>query len=194
LLVQLIRLVERVFGLAHRLEIPSLFHQEPLRKRILIALSIDLIVQHVHAHVQQQNRRAAGTGVRRVPDRLHARDAHLVHDQAVHRARSKSQISHDGGRQHLGAATRQCAGERADVVAYAKNDHLGFQIYYLWRGSRRRFVPDFLAKLVNGKTLVLEIKGEDSDQNRAKRDGARCLGARLVSTPEAGSGRGAGMW
>jgi len=57
----------------------------------------------------------------------------------------------------------------AEVVAYAKNDHLGFQIHYLWNGSRRRFVPDFIIRLSNGKTLVLEIKGEDSDQNKAKR-------------------------
>lgn len=55
------------------------------------------------------------------------------------------------------------------VTAYAKNDHLGFQIYYLWNGSRKRFVPDFLIRLTSGKTLVLEIKGEDSEQNRAKR-------------------------
>ena len=39
----------------------------------------------------------------------------------------------------------------------------------LWNGARRRFVPDFLIRLVNGKTLILEIKGEDSLQNRAKR-------------------------
>jgi hypothetical protein len=56
------------------------------------------------------------------------------------------------------------------VTAYAKNDHLGFQVWYLWNGVRRRFVPDFLIRLTNGKTLVLEIKGEDSEQNRAKRD------------------------
>ena len=42
-------------------------------------------------------------------------------------------------------------------------------MYYLWNGSKRRFIPDFIIRLVNGKTLVLEIKGEDSDQNRAKR-------------------------
>jgi len=57
----------------------------------------------------------------------------------------------------------------SDVVAYAKNDHLGFQIYYMWAGSRRRYVPDFLVKLLNGVTLALEIKGVDSPQNRAKR-------------------------
>ncbi len=38
-----------------------------------------------------------------------------------------------------------------------------------WNGARRRYIPDFLIRLGNGKTLVLEIKGEDSEQNRAKR-------------------------
>jgi type III restriction enzyme len=54
------------------------------------------------------------------------------------------------------------------VEAYAKNDHLGFQVHYLWNGAKRRYIPDFLIRLTNGKTLVLEIKGEDSEQNRAK--------------------------
>lgn len=35
--------------------IPSLFHQEPLRKRILLALNIDLIVQHLLRFVGEQN-------------------------------------------------------------------------------------------------------------------------------------------
>jgi len=56
------------------------------------------------------------------------------------------------------------------VAAYAENDHLGFQVHYLWNGARRRFVPDFMIRLSNGRTLVLEIKGEDSEQNRVKRD------------------------
>jgi len=54
-------------------------------------------------------------------------------------------------------------------MAYAKNDHLGFQIYYLWNGSRRRYIPDFLIRFANGRNLILEIKGEDSEQNKAKR-------------------------
>ncbi len=38
----------------------------------------------------------------------------------------------------------------------------------LWNGAKRRYIPDFLIHLTNDKTLVLEIKGEDSEQNRAK--------------------------
>lgn len=59
------------------------------------------------------------------------------------------------------------------VDSYAKNDHLGFQVHYLWRGARRRYVPDFLIRLESGKTLVLEIKGEDTEQDRAKRAAMR---------------------
>lgn len=55
------------------------------------------------------------------------------------------------------------------VVAWAKNDHLDFVVRYLWRGSSRNFVPDYLLRLNNGKTLVMEVKGVDSEQNRAKR-------------------------
>ena len=53
---------------------------------------------------------------------------------------------------------------------YAKNDHLGFQVGYMWAGSRRRYVPDFLVRLADDTILALEIKGSDSSQNSAKRD------------------------
>ena len=39
----------------------------------------------------------------------------------------------------------------------------------MWKGSKRKFIPDFIIRLANRKLMVLEIKGEDSDQNLAKR-------------------------
>jgi len=75
-----------------------------------------------------------------------------------------------------------------EVVAYAKNDHLGFHISYLWQGSRRRYLPDFIVRLHNGLSLALEIKGEDTPQNRAKR-------AALSEWTEAVNGHGGfGVW
>ena len=55
------------------------------------------------------------------------------------------------------------------VSAWVKNDHLDFTVRYLYRGSSRNFVPDYVIRLKSGKTLVLEVKGQDSEQNRAKR-------------------------
>ncbi|MFZ2169635.1 MAG: DEAD/DEAH box helicase family protein, partial [Methylococcaceae bacterium] len=54
LALQLIQLVEQ-FLASERLVIPSLFHQEDVRKRVLMSLNIDQIVQHLARHIQQQN-------------------------------------------------------------------------------------------------------------------------------------------
>jgi type III restriction enzyme len=55
------------------------------------------------------------------------------------------------------------------VVAWAKNDHLGFEVVYVFDGAVRKYRPDFLVRLGNDTTLVLEVKGQDSPQNEAKR-------------------------
>ena len=55
-----------------------------------------------------------------------------------------------------------------EVAAWVKNDHLGFEVLYLWNGTKRKYIPDFQLRFNSGKTLVLEIKGEDSPQDQAK--------------------------
>ncbi|HEX5436984.1 MAG TPA: hypothetical protein VFW98_07490, partial [Gemmatimonadaceae bacterium] len=61
-----------------------------------------------------------------------------------------------------------------DVVAfYARNDHLEFTIPYEFLGNSHWYVPDFLVRLVNGVTLVLEIKGQEDEQDRAKHQAAQ---------------------
>jgi len=168
LLYQLVQLVEQFFE-SGRLDIPSLFHQEPLRKRILIALSMDVIVQHVMAQVHEQN-------VERIEPVFD--QEYPIGATGTMRTWYSTKHCEDTTKSHINYAvadstweqyTVQALEKHAEVLAYAKNDHLGFQIYYLWNGSRRRFIPDFIVRLANGKNLILEIKGQDSDQNKAKR-------------------------
>ena len=64
--------------------------------------------------------------------------------------------------------------EQAPVVAaYARNDHLEFSIPYEFEGVPHPYMPDFLVRLVNGTTLILEIKGQQTEQDRAKYQAAR---------------------
>jgi type III restriction enzyme len=49
------------------------------------------------------------------------------------------------------------------------NDHLGFEIVYVLEGAVRKDRPDFLVRLADGTTLVLEVKGQDSAQNQTRR-------------------------
>jgi type III restriction enzyme len=168
LVFQLIRLVEQFFE-SDRLVIPSLYHQESVRKRILLALNIDQIVEHLLRHVREQNLEHIEPVFDEERPIGSTRDMRTWYSTKPWHPTTKSQISHvvaDSTWEQYAANVL----ETSDLVtAYAKNDHLGFQVYYLWNGARRRYIPDFLVRLTNGKTLVLEIKGEDSDQNRAKR-------------------------
>lgn len=169
LAAQLVRIVES-FLTSRLLDIPSLFHSDPLRRRILIALNIDLVVQHVMRHVTEQNTERL-TPVFDEDNPIGATGQMRTWYTAKPCFPAiKSHISHLVGDSSWEGHAANVFEGRDDVVGYAKNDHLGFQIQYMWSGSRRRYVPDFLVRLSCGKTLVLEIKGADSPQNTAKRD------------------------
>ncbi|WP_121703490.1 DEAD/DEAH box helicase family protein [Streptomyces sp. E5N298] len=56
------------------------------------------------------------------------------------------------------------AEKHSDVLAYVKNDHLGFEIPYVHAGTRHDYVPDFLIKLQPSsdtveRTLIVEVSG-----------------------------------
>lgn len=189
LVFQLIQLVE-TFLKSDRLDIPSLFHQDPLRKRILIALNIDTVVQHLLRFVTEQNT----TNLAPIYDEENpigsTSQMRTWYTTKPCTPTLRSHISHVVGDSAWEQYAANVFEAHADVVSYAKNDHLGFQVHYLWAGSRRRYVPDFLVKLANGKTLILEVKGEDSQQNRAKRDAL----AEWIAAVNAAGGFGGWVW
>jgi type III restriction enzyme len=65
------------------------------------------------------------------------------------------------------------AARKGIVGFYAKNDYMEFVIPYEYLGVSHAYTPDFLVRLANGSTLVLEIKGHEDDQDRAKHQAAK---------------------
>ncbi len=63
------------------------------------------------------------------------------------------------------------------VISYARNDHLGFTIPYEYQGITHSYTPDFLVKIQksDGSTImvILEVKGFESEQDKAKEIGAK---------------------
>lgn len=62
--------------------------------------------------------------------------------------------------------------EQAGMI-YARNDHLGLFIPYEYQGVDHSYEPDFLVRLAPGVTLVLEIKGYEENEIKAKHDAAK---------------------
>jgi len=59
------------------------------------------------------------------------------------------------------------------VSFYVRNDHLELSIPYEYLGIAHSYFPDFVVRLTNGMTLLLEIKGEEREKDRAKHQATR---------------------
>jgi type III restriction enzyme len=59
------------------------------------------------------------------------------------------------------------------VDFYVRNEGMAFSIPYEFMGISQHYEPDYLVRLSNGVTLVLEIKGLEDAQDQAKHEAAR---------------------
>ena len=64
------------------------------------------------------------------------------------------------------------AADAGHVLSYARNEQLGL-IPYDYVGVGHVYTPDYLVKLADGRTLILEIKGHQTDQENAKHAAAK---------------------
>jgi len=169
LLSQLVGLVDR-FLASDRIHIlPELFNQDTIRRRILLTLNMTKIVHHVFSAIRQDSSEEivpvfdSGHPIRSTDDmRPWYTGKPCAHTK-------KSHISHCVFDSSWEASEAFTLDKNNHVSAWVKNDHLGFEVLYIYQGVVRKYRPDFLIRLANGKLLVLEVKGRDSEDNRAKR-------------------------
>jgi type III restriction enzyme len=58
--------------------------------------------------------------------------------------------------------------QNGPVAFFFKNDKPSLRIPYEYDGVQHHFLPDYIVRLASGKTIILEIKGAEDDQDRAK--------------------------
>ncbi len=169
LLAQLVQIVEQ-FIRSDRITItPPLFYQDELRRRLIITLNMSRVVQHVWEAVRQENTE------RLTP--VFDRD-HPIRATGDMRTWYTGKPCERTRQSHINVCVYDSTWEASDafalddsdaVTAWVKNDHLGFEVLYVYRGVVRKYRPDFLVRLKNGEFLVLETKGQDTEQDKVKR-------------------------
>ena len=169
LLAQVIRLVER-FIKSPLLEInPPLFYQDEIRRRVMLTLNMGRIVQHVFEQIRFGNTVTlepvfdSNRPIRSTADML----PWFTGKPVVAAAHSHINLCVPDSTWEAQAAYE--FDHNSDVAAWAKNDHLGFEIAYVFAGLFHKFRPDYLVRLTSGVNLVLEMKGENTPQDETKR-------------------------
>ena len=170
LLAQLIRLVESYIGSGKIQVHPPVFDRDEFRRRIVITMNMSKVVQHIWQRIRFENSLVlepvfdTTRPIRSTGDMLpwytgkpceHTKHSHI--NMCVFDSRWEASEAFELDRNPY-------------VAGWVKNDHLGFEITYTYKGVIHKFRPDYLVRLANGKMLVLEVKGQDDQQQQTKRE------------------------
>lgn len=169
-LAQLIRLVEKFITSGHVHVNPQYFAKDELRRRLVFMLNMSTIVQLLVTAIRFEN---AQTLMPVLDREKPIRSTADMLPWSTRRPCGPTKLS------HINFCVFDSAWESTEafeldrnpqVAAWVKNDHLGFEISYTHKGLVRSFRPDYLVRLHSGKMLVLEVKGQDSQEQRTKRE------------------------
>lgn len=168
-LIQLIGIIDQ-FIYSNKINVKNpLFNQDEARKKILIMLNLNKVIQHIWNEIRAENT----TEITPVFDKEHpirsTADVRTWWTSKPCEGFPKSHINFtvvDSKWEYLEAKT---INDSDTVESFVRNDHLGFTIYYNHQGVVRRYFPDFIVKKRNGEYLIIETKGQDKEIDKTKR-------------------------
>jgi type III restriction enzyme len=169
LLAQLIRLVEQFIRSGKITIVPALFNRDDLRQRLIITLNMTKVVQHIWEAIRFENTEKL--------EPVFDRDRPIRSTGDMGAWYTGKPCEHTK-RSHINFCVYDSTWEASEsfeldhnpqVEAWVKNDHLGFEVLYVYRGVVRKYRPDFIIRLKTGSHLVLETKGQDTEQDQTKR-------------------------
>ena len=171
LLTQVIRLVEQ-FVASDKLKLnPASVANDETRRRLVLFIKSGTIVQHLWDAIRSDNAEQL------IPIFDTQQPIRSTSDMRTwYTSRPCESTRHS----HINIATFDSRWEATEayqldrklaplVQAWVKNEHLGFEVHYVFRGVVRKYRPDFLIRLTNGTTLILEVKGQKTEESEAKR-------------------------
>ena len=155
------------------IKVPIFEGTEKLRG-IVIALNAQKIINHIGHFIRSSSKEAPTLVLDPVRPKRSTATAMTWYTSKPAQPVKKSQISHiviDSGWEKVGLEFER--DRIPGLISWAKNDHLGFEIYYLWQGQTKTYYPDFIIKFEGDRYMIVEIKGQTTEQDKAKWQAAK---------------------
>jgi len=169
LLAQVVRLVEQFVRSDKISIVPGLFERDDLKRRLIITLNMTKVVQHIWEAIRFDNTEKLEPVFDRERPIRSTGDMGTWYSGKPCERTKRSHINFCVYDSTWEASESFELDNNKEVAAWVKNDHLGFEILYIYQGVVKKYRPDFLIKFKGGNFLVLETKGEDTDRDRTKR-------------------------
>jgi len=170
LIAEVIPLVEKVVR-SRKIRIePDFYDADDMRRRIIITLNMNKVVQHIWEAIRFENTQTLLPNYDREHPIRSTSDTTPWFTSKPCEYTKKSHINHCVYDSRWEASESWELERNESVESWVKNDHLGFEIGYTFQGIYHKYRPDFIIKLKNGKHLILEVKGQDTQKDKTKRE------------------------
>ena len=168
LLAQVVGLTEKFIS-SDKIKIyPEKYELNLLKKRLVFTLNLNKIVRHFFESIKSENVDIIEPILDPQTAIKFTGEMRTWYTGKPHSIAKKS---------HINACVYDSTWEKSDALSldksqyvrsWVKNDHLGFEIYYLYEGEVRKYLPDFITQLKNGVKLIIETKGKETKQDKIK--------------------------
>ena len=168
LLTQLIRIVEKFINSDIIKMNPPLFFQDDIKRRILITLNMNKIVNHIFNEIRCENTQSLTPVFDSDKPIRSTGDMRTWYTSKPCDNYKKNHINfcvYDSTWEYNAAFQLD---KHPNVKAWTKNDHLHFEIPYMFQGIVHKYRPDFLVKLIDDSFLIIEVKGVETQQDQVK--------------------------
>lgn len=166
-LQQIFRIVEKFLKSDQFIVEPESFQKDKTKRKIAIMMGMEQIVGKVFSAITHQNSEEL-TVLYKNPKYRSTKDAIEWRTAKEVKPYKKTHMNLCVFDSAWEAAHARELDRSPDVVAWAKNDHLGFEIPYVHSGGIRSYIPDFIVRLTNDMHLILEVKGQQKDKDTSK--------------------------
>jgi type III restriction enzyme len=168
LISQLIHLIEE-FMVKGKIRIkPPDWDRDDFKRRIAITLSISTLVNHIYQHIRLTSTERLEPQFNQDRPLIWTGDMRTWYTSKPHTDALKSHINYAVYDSRWEATEAFELDRNPAVESWVKNDHLGFEIHYIHGGVHHKYRPDYIIRLTNGTHLILEVKGQPTQQDRSK--------------------------
>ena len=154
------RLVESFLASDRIVILPESFNRDPLKRRVLLTLHMNRIVQHLWEAIRFQNAESLEPQFDRSKPIRSTSDMPTWYTGKPCHPTRKSHVNQCVFDSTWKPARLSRLIRISESRNWVNNVSSGFEIIYIYNGVVRNFCDNYLIRLTNSKTLVLEVKGE----------------------------------
>ena len=159
LLAQLVRIVEQ-FIRSDKIDItPALFLDDDLKRRLIVTFNMTRVVQHIWEAIRHENTERLEPVFDRDRPICATGDMRTWYTGKPCEYTAHSHINFCVFDSTWEASEAFVLDRATEVAAWVKNDHLGFEVFYVHRGVVRKYRPDFLIRLESGEDAGARNQG-----------------------------------